>query len=117
MEVAGDARPVSMVAGDACLLLKEPFLVDISPPGVGYVAVRRVMRGRAAPAAAAVAPLTLQEAARRELEAATGVTASSMRVNKAGTKSYTTAPIVGGEGLSREQLLDLRSKAKGEKVL
>ena len=120
-----DARPVSFVLSDTSLSLREAFLKDIAPPGLAFVAVRRAGQQQRAGGSAGGggsggggAAEQAAGSAAKELESVTGVSAVSMRVNKAGSKGvYTTAAVQGGQQLSREELLDLRIKGKGEKLL
>jgi len=114
LECGGDARPIAFVISDTQLGLKEAFLSDIKPPGQGYVVVRATKGGGGGGGGALPPPKKVDTE-----ESATGVSASTMRVQKPGAKGVYLFEKLdsGAKELSREELLDQRCKARTEKLL
>lgn len=114
LECGGDARPISFVLTDTQMGLKEAFHSDIKAPGQGYVVVRATKGGGGGGGPALPPPKKVDTE-----ESATGVSASSMRVQKPGTKGVYLYEKLdsGAKELSREELLDQRCKARTEKLL
>lgn len=119
LEVAGDARPVQFIVSDTSLSLREAFTRDTGREEPFTVASSSVRAGEVvlSPAAAAAAAAAKRAA---ELAAATGASTDRIAVKRegaagSGAKSYTTVAVSGGASMSREALLDLRAKARGDR--
>ena len=112
--------PVAFVVSDTGLSLKEPFQRPLGGAPAAFTIVRRAPAGGGG---SGVLPLLdAADRARRELEGATGQSATSMTAKRSATVvgakgSYEKVAVTGGEGMTREELLDLRCKTRGEKLL
>ena len=110
LEVGAEARPVAFVLSANSISLKEAFSNDIAAPA-SFIIARLLSADKAVdPAAAARAAARLRAA---DIERQTD-TGSRFQVKGAAKGTYVMgAPIATAASLSREELLDMRSKARG----
>jgi hypothetical protein len=111
LEVGAEARPVAFVLSATSISLKEAFNNDIAAPASFIIARLASVDKAVDPAAAARAAAKVRAA---DIERQTDTGGSRFQVKGVAKGTYVMgAPISTAASLSREDLLDLRSKARG----